>query len=231
MTTRLDPFTHAYIEAALWSTNDESREDGGDPLDQNYDRSDIDAKTMAAIIRDCADFQKRFGSLIEDDESKAIEKWGRWELAGHEFWLTRNGHGAGFGDGNFPKHDDELYEAAKSYGSFELYVGDDGVIYASGEEPSRSEVNEAARRPRGGWWIHWSNRSENGPFNSRAEAKHYADYWHDQSRWKLTFKIDQVAGWDERMGPRPVVTQEPPSRSRLQPPRTNPFLRRPPRSR
>jgi len=141
MATRLDPFTRAYIEAALWSTSD----DDDEPLDANYDRSDIDAKTMAAIVRDCADFQRRFGSLIEDDDSKAIEKWGRWELAGHDFWLKRNDHGAGFGDGNFPKHDDELYEAAKSYGDFELYVGD-GVIYAVGEEPARGAVSEAARR-------------------------------------------------------------------------------------
>ena len=58
-------------------------------------------------------------------------------------------------------------------------------------------------RPRGGWWIHWSNKSENGPFSSKNEAKHYADYWHDQSRGKLTFKIDQVSGHDERTGPRP----------------------------
>lgn len=143
-------FTRGYIEAALWSSSDESDEQEGEPLDKNYTASDIDPKTMEAIEADCEDFVKRFGSLIEDDDSPAIEKWGRWDLAGHEFWLTRNGHGAGFGDGNFPKHDDELYEAAESYGSFELYVGDDGVIYAFGHEgpiPTANErgVTEAGR--------------------------------------------------------------------------------------
>lgn len=137
---RLDAFTQAYIEAALWSTTG----DDDEPLDKNYDAGDIDPDTLAAMERDCADFQEKYGSLIEDDESRAIDKWGRWELAGHDFWLTRNGHGAGFGDGNFPKHDDELYEAAKSYRDFELYVGDDGVIYAVGHEPPRAEE---ARRP------------------------------------------------------------------------------------
>jgi hypothetical protein len=146
----LDAFTRAYIEAALWSSNDESDESGGDPLDKNYGPGDIDDKTMEAIEKDCADFVKRFGHLIEDDDSAAIDKWGRWELAGHDFWLTRNGHGAGFGDWNFPKHDDELYEAAQSYGGFELYVGDDGVIYAAGHEPSlaTSEVRQPILRPR-----------------------------------------------------------------------------------
>jgi|GEM_PF-1812077 len=143
---RLDAFTTAYIEAALWSTTDNSDEQGGEPLDANYTVADIAPPTLEAMKRDCADFQQRFGQLVEGDESPAIEKWGRWELAGHDFWLTRNNHGAGFGDGNFPKHDDELYEAAHSYGDFELYVGDDNIIYAVGHE---SEVNETPHRAGG----------------------------------------------------------------------------------
>jgi hypothetical protein len=143
---RLDDFTRAYVEAALWSSNDED----DDPLDENYGIDDIDPVTLEAMERECANFQEKYSSLIEDDESPAIDKWGRWELAGHDFWLTSAGHGAGFGDGNFPKHDDELYEAAESYPGFELYVGSDGVIYAVGHEPPRG-VKESRRpilRPR-----------------------------------------------------------------------------------
>lgn len=148
MSTRdLKAFTDAYVEAALWSSNDESDEQGGEPLDANFGPDDIDPATMRAIERDCASFFEKYGRLVEDDESKAIDKWGRWALAGHDFWLTRNGHGAGFGDGNFPKHDDELYEAAKAAGEFYLYVGDDGVIYAMGHEPPTG-VNERRRMPR-----------------------------------------------------------------------------------
>jgi hypothetical protein len=135
MSRHLDAFTRAYVEAALWSSSDESDDRGGEPLDANYGPDDIDPKTMEAMRRVCADFVQKYGHLIEDDNSRAIDKWGRWELAGHDLWLTSAGHGAGFGDGNFPKHDDKLYEAAKSTKGFELYVGDDGVIYASGEEP------------------------------------------------------------------------------------------------
>jgi len=126
----LDAFTRAYIEAALFSTNDESDEKGGEPLDANYSAEDIAPETMELIVEDCADFQQRFGQLIEDEpEVRGEERWGRWELAGHDFWLTREGHGAGFWDGDWPVHGDELTAAAKSYGGFDLYVGDDGIIY------------------------------------------------------------------------------------------------------
>jgi hypothetical protein len=51
-------------------------------------------------------------------------------MAGHAFWLTRNGHGAGFWDGDWPEpHASALDEASKAFGSFDLYVGDDGMIH------------------------------------------------------------------------------------------------------
>ena len=142
----LDEFTSAYVEAALWSSNDNADDQGGEPLDANYGPDDIDPKTMQAMEKVCSDFLQKYGHLIEDDESPAIDKWGRWELAGHDLWLTSAGHGAGFGDGNFPKHDDELYEAARKTKSFDLYVGDDGVIYAGGHEPPRTEETRRRRQ-------------------------------------------------------------------------------------
>lgn len=79
----------------------------------------------------------------------------------------------------------------------EALTGDD-------EEEESERLNETGRRQRGGWWIHWSNHSENGPFTSRREAKIFADHWSSQRGGeKMTFKIDQVPGHDERTGPRP----------------------------
>jgi hypothetical protein len=138
---KLDTFTRAYIEAALWSETDAE----GEQLDKNYGPGDIADETMQLIVEDAADFQRRFGELIQDDESPAIEKWGRWELAGHHFWLTRNGHGAGFWDGDWPKHGDELTRASKEYGEFYLYVGDDGEIHGHGSS-SHPPAGEARRR-------------------------------------------------------------------------------------
>lgn len=133
MAKKMDAFTRAYFEAALWSTTDESDEQGGEPLDKNYSISDFADDTRDKMISDCADFQERFGELISDDDSPKIEQYGRDEIAGHDFWLTRNGHGAGFWDGDWPNHGDELTNASKEYGEFYLYVGDDGEIHGPPE--------------------------------------------------------------------------------------------------
>ena len=117
----MDLFTIAYIEAALWSSMDESDEQGGEPLDANYGLDDIAPETLASILEVCKAFQK----------DHADDIGGELERAGHDFWLTRNGHGAGFWDGDW---DDEvgrrLTEASDVFGSVDLYVGDDGLIYS-----------------------------------------------------------------------------------------------------
>jgi hypothetical protein len=53
------------------------------------------------------------------------------EMGGHDFLLTRNGHGCGFWDGDWPEEAGErLTAAAEKCGEFNLYVGDDGLLYA-----------------------------------------------------------------------------------------------------
>jgi hypothetical protein len=144
---KLDAFTSAYIEAALWSTNDNADEQGGEPLDANYGVEDIAPETLELMIEDCADFQERFGELILDEQDSArFNQYGRWEIAGHDFWLNREGHGSGFWDGGWPKHGDELSEAAQSYGGFELYVGDDGLIYGPPPDMYRNPPEWLAKR-------------------------------------------------------------------------------------
>lgn len=142
-----DAFSNQYMETALWSTNDESDESGGEPLDKNYSVSDIGEETRRQMISDCADFQKRFGNLID-------EGGGDYGRAGHDFWLTRNDHGAGFWDGDWPEPQaTALTNASKEYGNFDLYVGDDGQIHGSplGRAPRAREqrgVRETAARGR-----------------------------------------------------------------------------------
>jgi len=121
-TTELDTFTRSYIETALWSSTDNTDESGGEPLDANYDAEDIAPETLAQMAEDCRDFQE---SNREDLETCGLPD----SRAGHNFWLNRNGHGAGFWDeGNDPVFR-RLSDACKPYGSFDLYVGDDGQIY------------------------------------------------------------------------------------------------------
>jgi hypothetical protein len=140
----MDDFTRAYFEAALFSTNDESTPEGGEPLDKNYGVEDFAPETRDKMIADAADFQDRAEGMLLLDDSPQIEKWGRDALAGHDFWLTRNGHGAGFWDGDWPEQGDALTKLSKEYGEFYLYVGDDGLIY--GPPPGAYDVRERGRR-------------------------------------------------------------------------------------
>jgi hypothetical protein len=110
----------AYIRCALWSTNDESDEQGGKPLDERFDRSDLDAETDVKMTRDC----HAFWEANEKDLSLLDAEW-----AGHDFWLTRNGHGSGFWDLGLGEVGDRLTEASKRFGEFDLYVGDDGKVF------------------------------------------------------------------------------------------------------
>ena len=163
----LDQFTKSYIEVALatsdssyiynhgekksqWDTEyDEDapsgeEEYGGEPLSKKYTIDDIDKDTLKEIIRDCKDFQR---------------KWREWydaagwsdSNAGYDFWLTRNGHGAGFwdrssstlfatafanekGEAGIEEVREVLTNASKSYGSYSLYLGDgqyDGTIFGT----------------------------------------------------------------------------------------------------
>jgi hypothetical protein len=45
------------------------------------------------------------------------------EDAGSNFHYTRNGHGCGFWDGDWPEHGDKLTELSKPFGEFEFYDG------------------------------------------------------------------------------------------------------------
>ncbi len=116
----LDDFTTAYLECSLWSTTDNSNEQGGNPLDNNYGIDDISPVSLAELIADCEAFQADHAEDIGDKHTQA----------GHDFWLTRNHHGAGFWDGDWEQQAAKrLTEASHVYGSVDLYVGDDGLIY------------------------------------------------------------------------------------------------------
>lgn len=128
-TTKLDQFTTAYIECALWASTDAD----GESLDFAYGVEYLAPETLESIIADCADFQEANAELLAQWYSECGEST---ERAGHDFWLTRNRHGAGYWDrwnegtpqGKIGR---KLTDAAHAYGECDLYVGDDGQVYAS----------------------------------------------------------------------------------------------------
>ena len=123
----IERFLHAYIVAALWSSTDEN----GEPLDAVFSVEDIAPETLASMREDCADFiQSNAADLAEYSARMGNEQWSGEDRAGHDFWLTRNGHGAGFWDRGLGELGERLTSAAKVYSSVDLYAGDDGLIYA-----------------------------------------------------------------------------------------------------
>lgn len=124
----LDQFNRAYIVAALWSSTD----DDGNPLDDVFGPDDISPDTLGTMRDDCADFIGSNGpALAEYAARMRCEQWSAEDRAGHDFWLTRNGHGAGFWDRGLGELGDRLTAAAKVYGSVDLYACDDGLIHGS----------------------------------------------------------------------------------------------------
>ena len=110
-------FETAYIECALWSSTD----DDGEPMDSTYSVDDLAPETVESMVADCQDFQR----LCSPDDLALQSD----EQNGHDFWLTRNRHGAGFWDRGLGEAGTRLTENAHSYGSSDLYVGDDGKVY------------------------------------------------------------------------------------------------------
>lgn len=113
----MNTFIKAYLECALWSSQDED----GDPLDSVFGIDDLAPETLRQAIEDCTAFQADNASDLEGiDPSQA----------GHDFWLTRNRHGAGFWDRGLGEVGQRLTDASHAYGEVDLYVGDDCLIWS-----------------------------------------------------------------------------------------------------
>lgn len=122
MQTSLDKFLAGFIECAIWSSTD----DEGNPLDALG--LDLDADSLAAMRADCAEFMEANQALLDEATERVGYSWGR---AGHDYWLTRNGHGAGYWDRDELAADDlgdRLTEACAAAGEAYLTVTDDGDL-------------------------------------------------------------------------------------------------------
>lgn len=111
-----DDFLKAYQAAAIWAETDDS----GVPLDSNYSISDFCAESMELMKLSCAAFIAGNLSLLQG----AVWHSGyNWEQAGHDFWLTRNGHGAGFWDRGLKDAGEKLSDSARAFGQSRIEAG------------------------------------------------------------------------------------------------------------
>ncbi|MDE2103053.1 MAG: hypothetical protein KGL39_37760 [Patescibacteria group bacterium] len=135
----LKSFTDAYIDCALWSSVD----DDGDPLDNNFSCNDLDADALSEMERDCANFERDNRDLLQEAYATVLHIPGQPhyspanepgdfytpDMAGHDFWLTRNHHGAGFWDRGLSEYlGNLLTEAAKEEHEAYLFVNDDNTL-------------------------------------------------------------------------------------------------------
>jgi hypothetical protein len=134
-----ETFLDQYIATALWSTNDNADEQGGEPLDANYGPDDIAPETLATMRAECQAFYDAHSETWSQDRpsdcDNIAEPFWSDEQAGHDFWLTRNGHGAGFWDrhskGRGRTIGKVLTDASHVAGERDLYIGDDGKVWQS----------------------------------------------------------------------------------------------------
>jgi len=124
-------FISGYITAMLWSSHDESNESGGRPMDANYSEDDLTDDARERCEVECKAFLYRVGYMIDDEQFTGNRPDGGTlaAYAGHDFWLTRNGHGAGFWDGDWAETADKILTgAAKAFGELNPYVTEGGQI-------------------------------------------------------------------------------------------------------
>jgi hypothetical protein len=112
-----------YLETALWASCD----DDGNPLEDSFFLSDfLQAQSERETL---SDFLQHPTVL----EIAKRDSWGsdQYERAACDFWLSRNRHGAGFWDGGFWTEDtgEILHDVAKTYGSCDVMIGDDGFLF------------------------------------------------------------------------------------------------------
>lgn len=121
----IDPFSRAYIEAALWLLDeaDTDPEDGAYSAD--VARLSDDAYTRAVL--DCSAFRMANAAALVEAYTQDAVSYDETQ-AGHDYYLTRNGHGAGFWDRGLGEIGDHLTAAAGRHEA-QLYQGDDGLLY------------------------------------------------------------------------------------------------------
>lgn len=108
----LAKFINAYLGCALWSSLDPDMET---PLDDDYDSTDIGKDWTHVAIMDCYKFM--------DANEELLWSTGQGDMGqhGHDFWLTRNHHGAGFWDRGYGEGiGRQLTDAAEGFGECTL---------------------------------------------------------------------------------------------------------------
>ena len=113
----IDEILDHYLECAIWSSDD----DNGDPLDaRRYDESSLTLASIAKARADIVAFCEQIGEIPES--ANLYPRASRNAMIGHDFWLTRNGHGCGFWDGDWSEpYATQLTKVSESFGAIHVW--------------------------------------------------------------------------------------------------------------
>ena len=162
------PFLRGYIEAALFTTD--AYPPGGCDYAESGRADELAPELPAWWVHEadvaCRQFQEAY--------CEWLDKAGTDEQNGRDFWLTRNGHGVGFGDRDYPDEiSDPLIDACKFFGSHDLSPEDFGQVT---DEWLQDHGRAVRRNPETGKWYYETADSEpeqwasDEEFASREEA-------------------------------------------------------------
>lgn len=134
---------NSYLESALWTEEERLGEQDNEDFEEMYG----DSREESGVSEFVEESDINITNIDPDSKLKAYEDIKRFlddeavksaifaeeideEQLGHDIWLTRNGHGAGFFDRMYDSENEQiLTNKAKSLGSSDVYLGDDKVIY------------------------------------------------------------------------------------------------------
>src|SRR5690606_15426563 len=127
--TYLDTILGAYLETLIWQGNDwDDQDESGNPSDlDRFDPSAFDDAALASSREDVEGFIDQAFEALGPDAFEGLNRPSFTgpkfapDLIGHNFALSRNGHGAGFFDSG-AKHADALQDLCKPWGEAQPYV-------------------------------------------------------------------------------------------------------------
>ena len=131
MTINLERMLGGYRECIAWADCGPDHETHDKEWSDELDgRARIDCEKFIELCN--TELPELLNDLAEHAPGYSDERFG------HDLWLTRNGHGAGYWDreelnvtpgGSLYTIGDNLSRMAKHLGVCDLYVGDDGKVY------------------------------------------------------------------------------------------------------
>ena len=116
----LRDMVRAYVNCAIWcghvyeSEEDEREGANAVPMDDyGYSEDDCAFNTWKRAVSDCRNFLEASAHIAHNWDAPQF---------GHDFYLTRCGHGAGFWDRGKGEAGERLTDLCRPYGSVDLWV-------------------------------------------------------------------------------------------------------------